>query len=980
VPPADLTLAISLTVNGAPVARSVSPRQSLADFLRVDLGLTGTHVGCEHGVCGACTVLVDGRSARSCLLLAVQADGAAVTTIEGLTPPDGLSPLQQAFRACHGLQCGFCTPGLIVATHELLTANPRPTEAEIRDALSGNLCMCTGYVNVVRAVEDAANRLAAPRPPAPDPVPVDGRWVGTPLVRKEDDRLLAGRGLFVDDVPPAGHLHAAILRSPYPHAQILEIDTRAAAAMPGVLAVVTGAQAAELTRPIRPLIPTRVPVPDYCLAVDRVRFVGEPVAAVAAIDRATAEDALERIAVTYAPLEAVVDPERALEPDSPVLYPALGSNVVWHDTLRYGEVDAAFAAADGTLRERFTMQRYASTPLETFACIAEYDSGTDAFSFWTNDQRIGLTMAVLAESLGVPESRLRLRTPDIGGGFGNKRRPAYLLIAALLARLAGQPVRWIEDRAENLTALMHACNGVIDVELAYRTDGRVLGLRVRDIADEGKNLVTAAQHNLIKLGNIANGYRIPAIAYEGFSVLTNKCPTGANRGIGKPLMCFAIERAMALLARRLAVDPVELRQRNYVTPAEMPYATPTGARYDSGDYGATMATLVARLPYGEWRARQAAARQAGRLLGIGIASSVEPGGTNLASYELITGRRVSSGSAEGALVRIEPDGSITAALGDPPSGQGYETAIAQVVADELGVRPADVQVQRGVDTATTPWMYLSGNYSNKFSVTDVGAIVGAARKVRAQVLQIAAFRLEVDIADLELRDGHARVHGSPAAGLSLRELARTAYQDPLGLPPGLDPGLEARHFYQNPLAAPVDADRRVRGQLVFANAAHGCVVEVDPRSGAVHIQRYVVVHDCGAELNPRLVEGMVHGSTAHGIGAALLEELCYDADGQFLTSTFMDYLKPTATDVPPIEVYRVEHPSPFTALGLKGVGEGGSLASPAAVANAVEDALRGVVPDVVVRTLPLSPQRVWQLLTHSAPAAPGRDQPREDVH
>src|SRR5215475_842457 len=352
-------------------------------------------------------------------------------------------------------------------------------------------------------------------------------WVGASVPVKEDLRLVAGRGRFTDDIGAPGMLHAAMLRSPHAHARIVSIDTAKAATHPGVAAVIVGAEAARLSGPIRPLIPTTAVLPDFCLAVDRVRYVGEPVAAVAAVDRATAEDALELIEVEYDPLPAV-------------LYPELGTNVVWHDTLSYGDVDGAMARADGVLRERFTIQRYASTPLETFGALATYDAGTDAYEFWTNDQRPGLTISIVAASLGVPQSRIRLSCPDIGGAFGNKRRPAYLLVCALLAKRTGRPVKWIEDRIENLTALMHACNGVMDVELAYRADGTLLALSVRDITDEGKNLLTPTQHNLIKLGNIANGYRIHAVRYEAWSVLTTKCPSGANRGIGKPFMCFAV--------------------------------------------------------------------------------------------------------------------------------------------------------------------------------------------------------------------------------------------------------------------------------------------------------------------------------------------------------------------------------------------------------------------------------------------------------
>ena len=467
------------------------------------------------------------------------------------------------------------------------------------------------------------------------------------------------------------------------------------------------------------------------------------------------------------------------------------------------------------------------------------------------------------------------------------------------------------------------CNGVMDVELAYAADGTLLALSVRDVTDEGKNLFTPTQHNLIKLGNIANGYRIPAIRYEAWSVLTTKCPSGANRGIGKPFMCFADR------ARHGAPGPAARPGPGRAAPAQLRHR-----RRDALHHAAGRAVRQRRLPghapprAGVLRLRGLARRSrrgrapGRRLLGIGIATSVEPAGTNLASYEILTGRRTASGSAEACMVRMEPDGKVRASIGDPSSGQGYETVIAQIVADELGLTPDDVAVARGFDSATTPWLYLSGNYSNKFSVTDTGAIVGAARRVADKLRRIAAHRLEIDPGDLVLRDGAAVVAGAPDRRIAFAELARTAYADVLGLPPGEEPGLEARHAHSNPLATPVDAQRRLRSQLVFANAAHCCLVEVHPRTGEVTVLKYLVVHDCGRELNPLIVEGMVHGSTVHGIGAALLEEFRYDAQGQFLTSTFIDYLKPTATDVPEIEVERLEHPSPVHAAGRQGRGRG----------------------------------------------------------
>ncbi len=796
---------------------------------------------------------------------------------------------------------------------------------------------------------------------------IQTRWMGTALKRKEDPRLLTGQGRFLDDIKLPGMLHAAFVRSPHAHARVLRVDASAARALPGVYAVLTGAEARERSGTLRPLIPVPTEPPNYCLASDKVRYVGEPLAIVAAVDRATAEDAAALVAVEYEELPAVVDVERAVQPDAPLVYEEVGSNVLWHDVFEYGDVEAAFAAADEVVAERFTIHRYASTPLECFGVIADWDAGQEVLTIWTNDQRPGLTIGTVAEALRLSEAQIHLITPDIGGGFGNKRRPAYIVAVALLAMATGRPVKYLEDRRENLMALMHACNGVMYIEAAVRRDGTVLGLKVRDYADEGTNLISPCQHSLLKLGNMVNTYRIPAVRFEPYSVLTNKCPSGANRGIGKPFMCFAIERLMDRIAERLGLDPAELRFRNFIPPDQFPYETPTGAYYDSGNFPETLRRALRLLDYDALRREQARARAEGRYLGIGISTAVEPASSNLAAYMLVTGKQTSTGVGEAAMVRVEPDGKVRVAFGDVCSGQGYETAAAQLVADELGLHPDDVHVHPWFDSFTTPWLYSSGNYANKFATTDVGAILGAARKVKEKILTIAAHLLEAAPEDLELRDGRVRVRGVPSREKALREIAQVAYRNLLALPPGLEPGLEARHFYANPVATLPEAGGRVRGQLIFTNAAHIALVEVDIETAQVKVLRYGVVHDCGRAINPLLVAGQVHGATVHGIGAALLEEFVYDENGQLLTTTFMDYLKPTASDVPTIETDHLETPSPFTPLGTKGVGEGGAIPAPACIANAVEDALRPL--GVRIDGLPISPSRLWTLLQRARQGA-----------
>jgi len=810
-----------------------------------------------------------------------------------------------------------------------------------------------------------------PRPPTPDPRPrgESRKWVGQSMRRREDPRFLSGTARYVDDVKLSGMLHAAVLRSPHAHARIVAVNAAAAAALPGVHAVLTGQDVRRLSSPTKPIIPIPIEPQNYCLAVDRVRFVGEPVAAVAAVDRATAEDALDRIDVTYELLEPVVDPEAALRPDAPLLYPDLGHNVVWHDTFAYGDVGGAFAAADLVLSERFTIHRYSSTPLETFGAVAHEDPGTGTITIWSNDGRPGLTSGTVAAALGVSQAQLHLIAPDVGGGFGNKRRAAYLILAALLARRARRPVKFVEDRREHLMALMQAANGVMDVEAAVRRDGTVLALRVRDVVDEGNNQVNPTLHSLLKLGNIVNAYGIKAVGFEGTCVLTTKCPSGANRGIGKPFMCFAIERLMDRLAERLGTDPIAIRRKNLIPPEAFPYETPTGALYDSGDFGKTLDAALALAGYEDLCRQRDAARREGRCLGVGMALAVEPGTSNLSSYILTTGRRLTSGAGEAAMVRVEPDGRVRVATGNVGSGQSYETVIPQVVADELGVSPEAVTAAPGFDSFSHPWMFASGNYSNKFSGMDIGAIVGAARKVREKVLAIAAHVLEAPRESLELADGKVMVREDPRRSLTLAQVAEVAYKNLIALPGGSEPGLEARHYYLSPVATIPDAQRRIRAQLIFTNSAHVALVEVDPETGMVAIRKYVVVHDCGTELNPMVVEGLVHGSTVHGIGGTLLEEFVYNEQGQILTTSFMDYLKPTSLDVPDIDIGHLETPSPFTALGAKGVGEGGSIPAPACLASAVEDALRHL--GVHVNDLPLTPRRVWELIQGARAAAPG---------
>jgi 2-furoyl-CoA dehydrogenase large subunit len=803
-------------------------------------------------------------------------------------------------------------------------------------------------------------------------------FVGQPTQRVEDDALLAGQQRFLDDLSLPGLAHVAFVRSPYAHARIKGIDPSAALSRSHVYEVLTGDEIAQQTKPQRGRVPLANSPQVYALAYQKVRYVGEPVVAIAAATRSAAEDAADAVEVDYEPLPAIVDPDQAMKPGAPLVFDEIGSNVLWHDTFPYGDVEGAFATADQVVSERFTIHRYASTPLETFGSMVEYDPGTGGFTVWGHTQQPGQDLNTLAAALSISPGRIRLIIPPLGGGFGNKVRPLYHLILAVLARKAGRPVKWVEDRKETLLGLGHAADGIMEVEAAVKRDGEILGLRFRNVEDEGAGIDFAGRHNLLMLSNIVNCYRLQAVSYEGYSVVTNRCPVVANRGIGKPFMCFAVERMVDVVAAELGLDPVDIRMRNFIQPDQFPYDTPSGQTYDSGDYPEMLrrALRLVGLDEEAWGSRGTASppgkdlisslglntsKQENKAIGIGIATGVEPGGSNLSYGMLISGpNQPLSGQGEAARLRMESDGTVTVYTGNPDSGQGHATALAQIVADELGIEPGQVRVSSGFDSASHPYLMTSGNYSNKFHANDTAAAIGAARKVREKLLRRAAQRLEASVQDLELQAGRIFVRGSEERSLPIAAIANRAYWSVTDEQPDGEPGLEAVYYFKNPLGNRPDDQNRVRVQLGFSAAAHVAVVEVDLETFEVEVLRYAVVHDCGKEINPLIVDGQVHGATIHGIAAALLEEFVYDDDGQLLTTSFMDYLKPAFTESPDVRTGRLETPSPFTPLGTKGIGEGGAITAPAAIASAVEDALRPY--GVRVTGLPITPARLWQVV------------------
>ncbi|MDX6512545.1 MAG: 2-furoyl-CoA dehydrogenase large subunit [Gaiellaceae bacterium] len=777
-------------------------------------------------------------------------------------------------------------------------------------------------------------------------------WVGQAVARFEDEALLRGEGRFIDDIDPVPNAcHAAILRSQLGHSSIHGLDVSRALELPGVVGVLTGADVAAMSRPF-PVGVEDAPA-SYAAANEVARYYGEPLAVVVARDRYIAEDALALIDVDYEPLDAVSDAVAAAETDA----------LVSDRSFSYGDPDAAFASAALVVDETFRFPRWSCNPLECYGVVADWNRGTSSLTAWANFQGPFTLHSVAAGALGLPGSKLRLITPpDSGGSFGTKAAVyAYVVLLGLASKKLGVPVRWTEDRIEHLAAAGAATARVTGLEAAFAADGELLALRYDVIEDVGAYVRAPEPATLYRMhGSLSGAYRVRNVAARNRVVVTNRPPTSLNRGFGGPQMYFALERTLEIAAGRLGIDPAELRRRNLVRPADFPYRTPSGGLYDSGDYEACLDDALDLVRYAERRADHAAARAAGRLVGIGVACVVEPSISNMGYITLAqtsderTAQLPKSGNAEGATVAINPIGGITVRISTTPQGQGHRTAAAQVAADALGVAPAEIDVLADVDTSTSAWTVASGTYSSRFSGVGAGAVHKAASKVAAKLRAIAAPQLDCEPDEVELREGKAWFGDD---SVSLRRLAGAAHWNPDSLPRGVEPGLHETAFDAAPNLEPPDADDRVASSAAHGFLADIAVVEVERETGAVRVLEYVTVHDAGRLLNPLLVEGQVRGGFAHGAGVALFERIVHDPDGNLLTGTFMDYLCPTAPDLPPLTMGHRETPSPFTTLGSKGLGEGTTMSAPVAIANAVADALG--VQDLEV---PLTPGRVWELL------------------
>jgi carbon-monoxide dehydrogenase large subunit len=783
-----------------------------------------------------------------------------------------------------------------------------------------------------------------------------GGYVGQSMKRREDARMITGRGDYIDDMVLPGMLHAAVVRSPEAHADITAIDKSEAEVAPGVVVVLTGEElAGDFAGPI-PMVwdPPGVDIntPEHWpLKRGQVKHVGDPVAVVVANTKAQAIDAADLVIVDYAPKPVVVDPERALEEGSPLVWEEFGTNKTHEWAVAGGDFDAALAEAEVTVEQRIVNHRISGAPIEPRGCIGE--SRAESLALYSATQIPHIARFVLSGMLGVPEDKLRVVAPDVGGGFGAKLQVyAEEALVLVLAKRLGRPVKYVESRSEHMSNSHHGRDQIAYVTLTAKRDGTVTGCKARVIADTGAYMQLLTPF-IAELGfPVAGGcYKFPAIDFSVTGVFTNKMPTDAIRGAGRPEATYWIELMMDKLARELEMDPLELRRRNFIPKEEFPYETPLGIVYDSGDYHGSLDKLLENFDLDAFRSEQTELRKQGVHRGVGFSTWVEVCG--LAPSRAVGPQGVGLQAAfwESAMVRVHPSGSATVYSGASPHGQGLDTSFAQIAADRLGIEPELIDVIHG-DTDTGPFGW--GTYGSRSLSVGGEAIARASEKVQDKAKKVCAALLEAAPEDIELADGAFRVKGSPDKSMTMAEISGAAHIPPNELPSDIEPGLEETSFY--------DPEN-----FVFPFGAHACIVDVDVETGKVAVVDYYAVDDCGPAINPMLIDGQIHGGIAHAIGQALYEQVVYDEEGQLVTGTFVDYALPTAAEMPYFNTDRTETPSPVNSLGVKGVGEAGTIAATPAVTAAVLDALSPTGIEWI--DMPLTPLRLFEAIHGNGPAS-----------
>lgn len=770
------------------------------------------------------------------------------------------------------------------------------------------------------------------------------KTVGARIKRREDPRLIQGLAQYVDDVKLVDILHVAILRSPYAHARILSINTDAARSHPGVVAVVTGDDIKDKlgTVPCATTDPEGFPgmkvPPHYCLAVEKVRLVGEPVVAVVAEDKYIAQDAVDLVEVDYDPLDAVTSSEDALAEGAPILHEQFGTNQAFTWSLAGGDIDAALAEADRVVKQKFVHQRLAPNAIEPRGVLANYEAGDGQLTLWSSTQIPHLLRTQLSVMLGMAENRVRVIAPEVGGGFGSKLNVyAEEGLLGYISRELNRPVKWIEGRRENMMHTIHGRDQTGDVEVAVKNDGTITGLKYTVMADVGAyyQLLTPAIPTLTGL-MLCGCYRFQNVAMNLTATFSNKMATDAYRGAGRPEATYLVERIVDCVAHDLNMDPLEVRRKNLIGADEFPFTTGTALAYDSGDYTTALDKAMGMIDYDALRKEQAELREQGRYLGIGLSTYVEICGMGPSAA-------MPAGGWESSTVRVDPTGKVTVLTGVSPHGQGQETSFAQMIADGLGVDIDDVKIVHG-DTEIV--QYGIGTFGSRAMAVGGAALHIAMEKIREKANKIAAHLLEANPQDIVMDDNMYFVQGNPDNALSMADISTTAHVG-VNLPEGLEPGMAETHFFEP-------------SNFTYPFGTHIAIVEVSADTGEIEIKRYIAVDDCGNIINPLLVEGQLHGGIVQGLSQALFEEVVYDEGGQMLSGSFMDYALPRAHHFPRFEMDNTITPSPVNPMGVKGVGEAGTIGSTPCIVNAVVDALKPF--GVRHIDMPLRPEKIWRLM------------------
>ncbi len=779
-------------------------------------------------------------------------------------------------------------------------------------------------------------------------------WVGQPLPRKEENRLLRGRGKFADDIKLREMAYLRFVRSPYAHARIVSVDTSAAEILAGVVCVLNGAEIAAQTQPFIEIGPEPcAKIKDYPLAVSKVRYQGEPVVAVVAESPSLADDAAELVQIEYDALDPVVDAEVALT-DKSILHEEAGTNRVWNGVFEYGDVDKAFREAAYVVKiDRMHFHRFSSTPLENNVVIARWNAKDDRIYYECNNSFPSFAIQFLSAHLGVHIDRIRVETSDIGGSFGIKitSYPQMAVCALASKKAGGRPVKWVETRTEHITSSAHGNERTfLDTRAALDKNGVITAVVSRHIDDCGAYPRYEPLGCVIWSQVFPGVYRFKNARIDFTQAVTNKCPVGPNRGYSRMQHLWFLERVVDICGHELGIPTDEIRLRNYIRPEEFPYTTPNGCVYDSGNYPRMLQVAKARIVWDEWKSKQLTARKEGRLIGIGIGTTLDSGTNNFGQSQIVNPGAPFSGNSQGANCKLDIYGEVVVSVGSCPQGQGHETTAAQVVADVLSIHPDRITVRTGFDTERNVHTGFSGTYASQFAVSGLSAVHGAAQKLRAEMKRLGAFLLETKEDDLEFGTGEQgpEVRAmSTGKSINYWGLANIVNVNSAVLPPELyEVTLNCRYIWRAPFKVP-DKQRKYGSlTLTYASQLHIAVIEIERDTFIPRILDYVAVDDCGTVINPPIVEGQVYGATAHGIGAALMENCVYDAVGNMLTSTFSDYTPITAMNMPRVKYDHIETPSPHSYSGAKGMGEGGA-APIHTISAALQDALfaNGIIID-----------------------------------